>query len=142
MDCFVADAPRNDGSSLARFTRTIVRATTHHDRPPHHPLSGPSAGTAAQPVTVFDGALRDLARDLLETMHAATGIGITAPHIGILLRVVVNNCEWVMGFASGSTHPTCRAAVIHHAILPASRPRVRKTRRQVVSRFRVPAAAF
>jgi peptide deformylase len=40
-------------------------------------------------VTVFDRALRDLARDLLETMHAAPGIGITAPHIGISLRVVV-----------------------------------------------------
>jgi peptide deformylase len=38
---------------------------------------------------VFDGALRDLARDLLETMHAAPGIGITAPHIGVSLRVVV-----------------------------------------------------
>ena len=43
----------------------------------------------AQPVTVFDDALRDLADDLLETMHAAPGIGITAPHIGISLRVVV-----------------------------------------------------
>jgi peptide deformylase len=43
----------------------------------------------AQPMTVFDGALRDLARDLLETMHAAPGIGITAPHIGVSLRVVV-----------------------------------------------------
>src|ERR1700716_948588 len=43
----------------------------------------------AQPVTVFDGALRDLASDLLDTMHAAPGIGITAPHIGVSLRVVV-----------------------------------------------------
>jgi peptide deformylase len=43
----------------------------------------------AQPVTIFDGALRDLASDLRETMHAAPGIGITAPHIGISLRVVV-----------------------------------------------------
>jgi peptide deformylase len=40
-------------------------------------------------VTVFDDALRDLASDLLETMHAAPGIGITAPHIGVSLRVVV-----------------------------------------------------
>jgi peptide deformylase len=40
-------------------------------------------------VTVFDDALRDLARDLLDTMHAAPGIGITAPHVGISLRVVV-----------------------------------------------------
>jgi peptide deformylase len=43
----------------------------------------------ARPVTAFDGALRELAKDLLETMHAAPGIGITAPHIGVLLRVVV-----------------------------------------------------
>jgi peptide deformylase len=49
----------------------------------------PRLAVPAQPVTVFDGALRDLARDLLETMHAAPGIGITAPHIGISLRVVV-----------------------------------------------------
>ena len=43
----------------------------------------------AQPVTAFDDALRELAGDLLETMHAAPGIGITAPHIGVPLRVVV-----------------------------------------------------
>ncbi|WFU45081.1 peptide deformylase [Bradyrhizobium sp. CB82] len=43
----------------------------------------------ARPVTVFDDALQELARDLLETMRAAPGIGITAPHIGIPVRVVV-----------------------------------------------------
>jgi peptide deformylase len=43
----------------------------------------------ARIVTEFDGALRDLAGDLLETMRAAPGIGITAPHIGVFLRVVV-----------------------------------------------------
>ena len=43
----------------------------------------------ARPVTAFDDTLRELARDLLETMHAAPGIGITAPHIGVFLRVVV-----------------------------------------------------
>jgi peptide deformylase len=43
----------------------------------------------ARPVTEFDEALRELANDLLETMHAAPGIGITAPHIGVPLRVVV-----------------------------------------------------
>jgi peptide deformylase len=49
----------------------------------------PRLALPAQPVTVFDGALRDLATDLLDTMHAAPGIGITAPHVGIALRVVV-----------------------------------------------------
>jgi peptide deformylase len=51
----------------------------------------------AQPVTMFDDALRDLARDLLETMHAAPGIGITAPHVGISLRVVVLDLDPVDG---------------------------------------------
>jgi len=49
----------------------------------------PRLAIPARPVTVFDGALRELTQDLRETMHAAPGIGITAPHIGIPLRVVV-----------------------------------------------------
>jgi peptide deformylase len=49
----------------------------------------PRLALAAEPVTAFDAALRELAADLLETMHAAPGIGITAPHVGVLLRVVV-----------------------------------------------------
>jgi peptide deformylase len=49
----------------------------------------PRLALPAQPATAFDGALRDLAQDLLDTMHAAPGIGITAPHIGISLRLVV-----------------------------------------------------
>jgi peptide deformylase len=49
----------------------------------------PRLALPAQPVTVFDDALRELATDLTETMHAAPGIGITAPHIGISQRIVV-----------------------------------------------------
>lgn len=47
----------------------------------------------AGPVTAFDGRLRDLAQDLTETMRAAPGIGITAPHIGVLERLVVIQLE-------------------------------------------------
>jgi peptide deformylase len=57
----------------------------------------PRLAIPAQAVTAFDSALRDLARDLLETMHAAPGIGITAPHIGIPLRVVVLDLDPVDG---------------------------------------------
>ena len=49
----------------------------------------PRLALKAEPVTDFGDALRELADDLLETMHAAPGIGITAPHIGVLQRVVV-----------------------------------------------------
>src|SRR3978361_535401 len=57
----------------------------------------PRLALPAQPVTAFDGALRDLATDLLETMHAAPGIGITAPHIGVALRVVLLDLDPVQG---------------------------------------------
>src|ERR1700721_1414618 len=49
----------------------------------------PRLALPALPVTAFDGALAELARDLLETVRAAPGIGIAAPHIGVSLRVVV-----------------------------------------------------
>ncbi len=43
----------------------------------------------AEPVTAFDAGLRDLVADLFETMAAAPGVGMTAPHIGVLQRIVV-----------------------------------------------------
>lgn len=43
----------------------------------------------AVPVTRFDADLRALAEDLLDTMRAAPGIGITAPHVGVSMRLVV-----------------------------------------------------
>lgn len=49
----------------------------------------PRLRVAAPPVTRFDADLRELAADLLETMREAPGIGITAPHIGVSLRLVV-----------------------------------------------------
>lgn len=49
----------------------------------------PRLALAAQAVTAFDDTLHGLAADLLDTMRAAPGTGITAPHVGIALRVVV-----------------------------------------------------
>lgn len=43
----------------------------------------------AAEVEAFDDDLRTLAADLLDTMRAAPGIGITAPHVGVLQRVVI-----------------------------------------------------
>jgi peptide deformylase len=66
-----------------------MTSATHMPIRPIIRYPDPRLALPAQPVTVFDDALRELARDLRETMHAAPGIGITAPHIGISLRVVV-----------------------------------------------------
>lgn len=49
----------------------------------------PRLRAVAEPVTIFDEGLGDLATDLLDTMRAAPGIGITAPHIGTPTRLVV-----------------------------------------------------
>ncbi|GHC73690.1 peptide deformylase [Limoniibacter endophyticus] len=49
----------------------------------------PRLKIVAQPVTVFDVSLRELANDLLDTLRAAPGIGITASHIDVQKRVVV-----------------------------------------------------
>lgn len=49
----------------------------------------PLLSREAKAVDHFDDALRALADDLLDTMRAAPGIGITAPHVGILQRLTV-----------------------------------------------------
>jgi peptide deformylase len=43
----------------------------------------------AVPVTAFDADLRDLVRDMFDTMDAAPGVGLAAPQIGVGLRVFV-----------------------------------------------------
>lgn len=48
---------------------------------------------AALPVARFDADLAALAADLHKTMLAAPGIGITAPHVGVPVRLVVVQLE-------------------------------------------------
>lgn len=49
----------------------------------------PGLSTICEPVTSFDTELSALAQDLLETMRAAPGVGITAAHIGVFQRIFV-----------------------------------------------------
>jgi peptide deformylase len=41
------------------------------------------------PVARVDDEIRQLMDDMLETMHAAPGIGLAAPQVGVLKRVIV-----------------------------------------------------
>jgi len=50
------------------------------------------------PVTEFNDALKQLAEDMVETMYAAPGVGLAAPQIGVLKRLIVLDC-------SGSEEP-------------------------------------
>lgn len=43
----------------------------------------------AASVELFDSSLAALSADLVDTMRAAPGVGITAPHVGVPLRLVV-----------------------------------------------------
>ena len=49
----------------------------------------PSLHKVCRPVEKFDGRLHKLLDDMVETMKDAHGVGLAAPQIGILRRVVV-----------------------------------------------------
>jgi peptide deformylase len=49
----------------------------------------PGLSIPCEPITQFDDNLAALAQDLLDTMRAAPGVGITAAHIGIYQRLFV-----------------------------------------------------
>jgi peptide deformylase len=51
----------------------------------------PRLRTKAQPVTVFDDRLRQLAADMLETMYAANGIGLAATQVNVHQRLFVTD---------------------------------------------------
>lgn len=53
--------------------------------------------TPATPVVDFDKELRNLVKDLTETMQAAPGAGLAAPQIGVPLRVFVWDIDEELG---------------------------------------------
>jgi len=49
----------------------------------------PKLKTQAAPVEAVDDELRRLLDDMLETMYAAPGIGLAAPQVGVMQRLIV-----------------------------------------------------
>jgi peptide deformylase len=49
----------------------------------------PQLKKISKPVDKVDDEIRQLMDDMLETMHAAPGIGLAAPQVGVLKRVLV-----------------------------------------------------
>ncbi|MBJ6760995.1 peptide deformylase [Myxococcaceae bacterium JPH2] len=43
----------------------------------------------AKPVAKVDDSVRALVKDMFETMYAADGVGLAAPQVGVLQRIVV-----------------------------------------------------
>ena len=53
----------------------------------------PRLKKACAPVPAITDEVRALAEDMLQTMYDAPGIGLAAPQVGVLLRVMVMDCE-------------------------------------------------
>ena len=45
------------------------------------------------PVTEFNDELKCLAADMVETMYAAPGVGLAAPQVGALQRLIILDCS-------------------------------------------------
>ena len=52
-------------------------------------LPDPVLRQKAKRIRSIDGSIRKLIKDMLATMHAAPGVGLAAPQVGIPLRVIV-----------------------------------------------------
>jgi peptide deformylase len=52
-------------------------------------IGHPTLTKKAAPVTAFDEDLARLARDMVETLHAAPGIGLAAPQVDVGRRLIV-----------------------------------------------------
>jgi peptide deformylase len=71
----------------------------------------------AAPVTAFNTALlNELVVDMFETMHAAGGVGLAAPQIGVGLQVVV------FGFEQSERYPDAEAVPVTVLINPVITP--------------------
>ncbi len=62
----------------------------------HYPE--PLLKQVSKPVTEFDAELKQLVEDMVETMYDAPGVGLAAPQVGELRRLIVMDC-------SGSENP-------------------------------------
>ncbi|MEM0977920.1 MAG: peptide deformylase [Pseudomonadota bacterium] len=73
----------------------------------------PRLKSNCDPVVEFDAALRALSDDMLETMYEAPGIGLAAPQVGVLKRVLVMDC-------SSKEEPAAPTVMINPEVVSAS----------------------
>ena len=59
----------------------------------------------AAPIDSFDSELSDLVADMIETMHAAPGVGLAAPQVGVGSQIFVWRYAGGGAFDSNPAHP-------------------------------------
>lgn len=65
------------------------------------------------PVTEFDDRLARLVADMVETMHAAPGVGLAAPQVGVGQRVAVVDVS--VGAEAGGLHVLVNPRVVERS---------------------------
>ncbi len=65
------------------------------DRPPLdiHTLGDRVLRTPAKRIAKVDDSIRQLAKEMLQTMYSADGIGLAAPQVAIAKQIVVIDCD-------------------------------------------------
>ncbi len=85
----------NQFSHLARKSRNNISSTKVNkdavDNPPLEifKLGSDTLRTEAKRISKVDNELRDLARDMLQSMYSAKGIGLAGPQVGISKELLV-----------------------------------------------------
>lgn len=72
----------------------------------------PELKKKSAPLTIINDSVRQLVRDMAETMYAAPGVGLAAPQIGVHQRVIVIDI-------AGSDEPPALIAAINPVIVHA-----------------------
>lgn len=72
----------------------------------------PELKKKSAPVTVINDAVRNLVRDMAETMYDAPGVGLAAPQIGVHQRVIVID-------VSGKDEPPALIVAVNPVIVHA-----------------------
>lgn len=85
--------PASECRGLEIGVRRLARVTVQ----PIRYFGDPVLRTPADPVVTFDKELRNLVKNLLDTMKEANGAGLAAPQIGVGLRVFAFHVEDITG---------------------------------------------
>jgi peptide deformylase len=72
-------------------------------------LGHPTLALKAEPVTEVDDDVRALARDMIETLHAAPGIGLAAPQVNVSKRIIVIDLS--LGENKDELHVVCNPEI-------------------------------
>jgi peptide deformylase len=77
------------------MTATIAVEKKKLDKPPLelHYLGDRVLRQPAKRIAKVDDSIRQLAREMLQTMYSSNGIGLAAPQVGINKQLIVIDCE-------------------------------------------------